>query len=227
MISWNTRKYSFSAYHMQTGPDSERCDKPVDGDNSDSRRSAQRHAQRRALRRDAIARRMALSQDDYVRLSQAVCQHLQTSFPQLAALRVGFCWPINKEPDLRPVLETWLAAGNAAFAALLPVVVEAGAALAFRSWRPGVTMTPDRYGIPTPATGDFLQPQALLIPLTAFDAAGFRLGYGGGYFDRTLAELRPRPLAIGVGFELCRVDSIHPEAHDERLDAIVTERGAG
>ncbi|GHU25499.1 5-formyltetrahydrofolate cyclo-ligase [Betaproteobacteria bacterium] len=168
---------------------------------------------------------MALSQDDYARRSQAVCQHLQASFPQLAAMRVGFCWPINKEPDLRPALETWLAAGHAAFAALLPVVVEANAALAFRAWRPGVTMAPDRYGIPAPATGDFLQPQALLIPLTAFDAAGFRLGYGGGYFDRTLADLRPRPLAIGVSFELCRVDSIHPEPHDERLDAIVTEDG--
>jgi 5-formyltetrahydrofolate cyclo-ligase len=57
-------------------------------------------------------------------------------------------------------------------------------------------------------------------------AAGFRLGYGGSYFDRTLTELRPRPLTIGVGFELCRVDSIHPEAHDERLDAIVTECGS-
>ncbi len=86
-------------------------------------------------------------------------------------------------------------------------------------------MNEDRYGIPTPAAGDFLQPQALLIPLVAFDAAGYRLGYGGGFFDRTLASLHPRPLAIGVGFELNRVETIHPEAHDARLDAIVTEAG--
>ncbi|MDR3299294.1 MAG: 5-formyltetrahydrofolate cyclo-ligase [Candidatus Accumulibacter sp.] len=195
---------------------------PNSGQRSDSGGDS---ACRATLRRNAIARRAALSQADYAQYSRAVCAHLQANFPQLAARRVAFCWPMNNEPDLRPLLETWLAEGNAAFAALLPVVVDRGAALAFRDWRPGVAMALDRYGIPTPSTGDFLQPQALLIPLAAFDAAGFRLGYGGGYFDRTLADLRPRPLAIGVGFELCRVDSIHPEPHDERLDAVVTESG--
>jgi 5,10-methenyltetrahydrofolate synthetase len=204
---------------MPTDLTAERCGKPTDVP------AGCRAAQRRTMRREAITRRMALSQDDYARHSQAICQHLQASFPQLAVMRVGFCWPINNEPDLRPVLEAWLAAGNATFAALLPVVIEVGAALAFRLWQPDMTMVPDRYGIPTPAVGDFLQPQALLIPLAAFDAAGFRLGYGGGYFDRTLAELCPRPLAIGVGFELCRVGSIHPEPHDECLDAVVTECG--
>ena len=69
------------------------------------------------------------------------------------------------------------------------------------------------------------RPQALLIPLVAFDAAGYRLGYGGGFFDRTLDALHPRPLSIGVGFELNRVETIRPEPHDRRLDAIVTEAG--
>ncbi|MDR2111830.1 MAG: 5-formyltetrahydrofolate cyclo-ligase [Candidatus Accumulibacter sp.] len=184
-----------------------------------------RAARRRELRRAAIARRMALSRDDYAQRAQALRGHLQLNFPRLAAMRVGFCWPINNEPDLRPLLETWMRAGNAGFAALLPVVRERDAALAFRRWRPGAAMVVDRYGIPAPAEGDFAQPQALLIPLAAFDPAGFRLGYGGGYFDRTLARLRPRPLAIGVGFELCWVDSILPEPHDQRLDAVVTEGG--
>jgi 5,10-methenyltetrahydrofolate synthetase len=180
---------------------------------------------RRELRRTALARRMALDPDEHARRSRAIRRHLAAHFPQLAALRVGFFWPTNGEPDLRPLLETWRAAGNGAFAALLPVVVDEAAALGFRDWRAGAAMAKDRYGIPTPAAGDFVQPQALLIPLAAFDLAGFRLGYGGGYYDRTLAGLRPRPLAIGVGFELARVDSIHPEAHDERLDAVVTETG--
>ena len=180
---------------------------------------------RRALRREALARRKALTQTEYRQRSQAVCQHLVAGFPQLASLRVGFCWPVNKEPDVRTALATWRDAGDSAFAALLPVVLATDAPLAFRVWRPCTAMVVDRYGIPSPADGDFLQPQALLIPLLAFDASGFRLGYGGGYFDRTLAGLHPRPLAIGIGFELCRVETVHPEAHDERLDAVVTELG--
>ena len=132
---------------------------------------------------------------------------------------------MKNEPDLRPLLESWLDASAATFAALLPVVVESDAALAFRAWTPETPMVGDRYGIPTPAVGDFLLPQALLIPLVAFDAAGYRIGYGGGFFDRTLSALQPKPLSIGVGFELNRVATICPEPHDERLDAIITEAG--
>ncbi|MDR2614757.1 MAG: 5-formyltetrahydrofolate cyclo-ligase [Candidatus Accumulibacter sp.] len=201
---------------MQTDPNAER------GSGDDDAGQA---ARRRALRQEAVARRLALSEDEYAWRSRAICRHLEANFAQLSTLRVGFFWPVNKEPDLRPVLETWLAAGHTGFAALLPVVARTDAALAFRRWRPDTPMAADRYGIPTPIHGDFLPPQALLIPLLAFDAAGFRLGYGGGHFDRTLAELRPRPLAIGVGFELARVESIHPEPHDEALDAVVTEAG--
>ncbi len=180
---------------------------------------------RKELRRDAIARRLALSQHECGYRSEAIRRHLHRHFPQLAALNVGFCWPLKNEPDLRPLLAHWLAEGHPSFAALLPVVVATNSPLAFRAWTPDTPMREDRYGIPTPAAGDFLHPQALLTPLVAFDAAGYRLGYGGGFFDRTLASLRPRPLAIGVGFELNRVETIHPEAHDARLDAIVTEAG--
>jgi 5-formyltetrahydrofolate cyclo-ligase len=66
----------------------------------------------------------------------------------------------------------------------------------------------------------------LIVPLLGFDAAGYRLGYGGGYYDRTLAAMAPRPLSIGVGYELGRLDTIHPQAHDIPLDAIVTENGS-
>ena len=172
-----------------------------------------------------MARRKALSVDEHARRSQVVCRHLLAAFPQLATLRVGFCWPVNKEPDVRSALEVWRGAGHPAFAALLPVVLATDAPLVFRHWHPDTALVTDRYGIPSPAEGDFLQPQALLIPLLVFDAAGFRLGYGGGYFDRTLAQAGSRPLAIGIGFELCRVDTVYPEAHDERLDAVVTEAG--
>ena len=119
----------------------------------------------------------------------------------------------------------WLAAGQPGFAALLPVVVAPGAPLAFRAWTPDSELVADRYGIPTPTTGEFVVPQALLLPVNGFDAAGYRLGYGGGFFDRTLAAQSPAPLAIGVGFELSRTDSIRPEPHDIRLDAMVSEAG--
>jgi len=180
---------------------------------------------RSTLRRQRIERRLALSADECALLSAKICAHLQDSFPQLAGLHVGFCWPVKNEPDLRPLIMSWIGSGQAGFAALLPVVREANAALTFRRWTPGQRLIADRYGIPTPAEGEFLLPQALLLPVNAFDAAGYRIGYGGGFFDRTLAALKPAPLSIGVGFELARVDSIRPEAHDVRLDAMVSEAG--
>ena len=181
--------------------------------------------ERRALRRQFIERRMALSVDACAKLSASVCEHLRNNFPQLAQMRVGFCWPVKNEPDLRPLLTSWLAAGDPGFAALLPVVVELDSPLAFRAWTPGTRLLVDRYGIPTPESGEFLLPQALLLPVNVFDVAGFRIGYGGGYFDRTLAALKPAPLSIGVGYELARVDSIGPLPHDIRLDAMVSEAG--
>src|SRR6185369_13163389 len=187
-----------------------------------------RLAERRALRRRLLEQRLALSAADCARLSALLCRHLQEGFPQLAGMRVGFCWPVHNEPDLLPLLTAWMAANKPGFGALLPVVVDKNSALAFRIWTPETTLVADRYGIPTPAAGDFVQPDALLLPLNAFDAAGYRIGYGGGFFDRTLAALDAqgaRPLAIGVGFELARVDSIQPEAHDQPLDAIITEAG--
>jgi 5,10-methenyltetrahydrofolate synthetase len=95
----------------------------------------------------------------------------------------------------------------------------------FRLWRPDSPMTDDRHGIPIPDTPACEAPDIVLLPLVAFDDQGYRIGYGGGYFDRTLAALDPRPFAIGVGFELARVESVRPEPHDIRLDAIVTEAG--
>lgn len=84
-------------------------------------------------------------------------------------------------------------------------------------------MTTDCFGIPVPADGIAAVPDVILLPLVAFDDQGYRLGYGGGYFDRTLARLAVKPVTIGVGFELGRLESLLPQAHDVRLDAIVTE----
>lgn len=182
-------------------------------------------ADRRALRRMLLDRRHALSADLCAEFSRRICRSLQAGFPEFATRRVAFCWPVNNEPDLRPLLEEWTIQGREGFAALLPIVVEENRPLAFRAWVPGIRLPLDRYGIPAPSAGDFLIPQVLLVPLLGFDARGYRIGYGGGYFDRTLASLQPRPFSVGVGFELSRLESIEPEDHDQPLDAMVTEVG--
>lgn len=178
--------------------------------------------ERRQLRAALIERRLALSADIVTAWSAAVCRHLLERFPTPPGRQIGFCWPVNNEPDLRPALANWRTAGAGI---CLPVVVRRAAAMAFRPWSPGAPMIADRFGIPVPAYGDFVVPDVLLLPLNAFDDAGYRLGYGGGYFDRTLASIVPRPLAIGVGFTIGRVASIAPQPHDQRLDLIVTEDG--
>ena len=185
------------------------------------RHSEDNTAWRRGLRQEMVTRRAALSVAEHDALSARIVAHALAALP--APVVAAFCWPIKHEPDVRALLADWAKTG---VRTALPVVVAEGQPLAFREWTPETPLAPDRYGIPTPTAGEWLTPDLILLPLNGFDAAGYRLGYGGGYFDRTLAALAPRPLAVGVGFEINRVDSIRPEAHDQRLDWIVTENGA-
>jgi 5,10-methenyltetrahydrofolate synthetase len=179
-------------------------------------------ARRQALRQAMIARRRALPAERIAADSARIVAHLLARFPRPPGACIAFCWPVHNEPDMRAALAAWRAAGAVA---ALPVVNAPEQPLAFRPWFPETPLCFDRYGIPTPAEGPWVVPDVLLLPLNAFDPQGYRLGYGGGFFDRTLAHLRPRPLAIGVGFEINRVASIAPEAHDQRLDWIFTEAG--
>ena len=178
-------------------------------------------AWRRRLRHEMVARRAALSQAEHDERSARIVDHLAAALPRPRI--AAFCWPIKHEPDVRAIVGRWAALGTQA---ALPVVVAEATPLAFRAWQDDTPLAPDRYGIPTPTAGDFVIPDLILLPLNGFDGAGYRLGYGGGYFDRTLAALHPRPLAVGVGFEINRLDSIRPEIHDQRLDWLVSEEGA-
>lgn len=199
--------------------------RPTPAPDKPAESSALRTLERAALRREKIAAREALDPQQHRRLSQAVEGHLAKLLLHCQPHILGFCWPIRAEFDCRPLVEAWLAKGARS---CLPRVVASGAALEFRAWRPGAEMLLDRHGIPCPASGDSLLPDLLLLPVNAFDASGYRLGYGAGYFDRTLAHLAAQgrqPLAIGVGFELARVPSIFPGTHDFPLDAVVTETG--
>lgn len=178
---------------------------------------------RQNLRHEMISRRMALAAAEHARLSAMLRARLTDAFPWSAETIIGFCWPVQNEPDILPFIAERLAGGSRV---ALPVVVRAGEPLVFREWWPEQPLAPDRYGIPTPTDGDFLVPGVLLLPVNAFDSCNFRLGYGGGFFDRTLASLDPcRPQTIGLGFDFQRVASIQPEAHDQPVDIIVTESG--
>lgn len=132
-------------------------------------------------------------------------------------------WPIKGEPDLRPLMAGLHAAG---VRVALPVVEVKQAPLVFRRWTPETRMVRGDWNIPVPpAEAARLTPDVALAPLVGWDREGYRLGYGGGYFDRTLAHLAPRPLAIGTGLHAAELATIYPQPHDIRLDAIVTERG--
>jgi len=178
---------------------------------------------RAALRSEKIAARLALAADEHRRLSALIDKHLTLALTHRPPGVVAFCWPIRNEFDARPLVGRLLAAG---WRACMPTVETVAAPMRFRLWSPEAAMSCDPYGIPVPAERvESLPPDVVLLPLVAFDAAGYRLGYGGGYFDRTLAALQPRPLSCGVGFELARTADLHPQPHDIPLDWIVTEAG--
>ena len=167
--------------------------------------------------------RIAVSADTRETLTRQLEAHLDALILQLDPTSLGFCWPYRAEPDLRGWVQRWLG-GSARRLAALPVVVDKDMPLVFRPWTASVPMESDRHGIPHPAVGAEVVPEVLLVPLNAFDGQGFRLGYGGGYFDRTLAA--HKVLAVGVGFELGRVDTVYPQDHDRPMNWLVTEAGS-
>ena len=137
----------------------------------------------------------------------------------------GF-YPMTPEIDVLPTLSWFAERGHPT---ALPVVVGRHLPLAFRAWSPGAPLERGALGIPFPAKGAAeLIPEILLVPLLAFDRRGHRLGYGGGYYDRTLADLRAKGpvLAIGVGYSFQEVEEVPATAYDQRIDAIATESRA-
>ena len=109
----------------------------------------------------------------------------------------------------------------------VPVIIGKGQPLKFREWTPGCAMVPGEFGALIPADGAWVEPDILIVPLLAFDARGYRLGYGGGFYDRTLQALRAqRPtFAVGYAFSAQQLADVPIDQFDQRLDAIITERG--
>ena len=177
---------------------------------------------RAALRKAMVARRSGLDDETHAALSARIIAHARSALSPPPV--VAFCWPIKHEPDVRALVSEWRARGTRI---TLPVVQAANQPLQFRCWDDGAALAPDPYGIPTPISGDWLDPTLILLPLNGFDAAGYRLGYGGGFYDRTLEKLREKApiIAIGFAFSTQEVAEVPIEPTDQPLDLIVTESG--
>jgi 5,10-methenyltetrahydrofolate synthetase len=138
--------------------------------------------------------------------------------------RIGAYWPIKGEFDALPALYRWSEADGARRIGL-PVVDRESRRLGFHVWYPGCPMEDDAYGIPKPKDTERFEPELLLVPCVGYGPRGLRLGYGGGFYDRTLAALAPRPLTVGLGYAHGYVPWLAAEPHDVPLDVVLTEEG--
>lgn len=177
---------------------------------------------RKAERARLLGIRRSLDAGRKRRFDAAIRAHLAESIGPVGGLTVSGYAPIAAEPEIAELARAILSRGGRW---ALPVVERKAAPLVFRTWRPGEPLETGIGGIPVPSGGEAVDPDILIAPVVGFDAGCFRLGYGGGYFDRTLAAARRRPRALGVGYSILKIATIHPQPHDVEMDAIVTEEG--
>ena len=184
-------------------------------------RTVEAEAERRDARNTLIAWCRSMVPEARRAADAAIAERLDrllaTATPVGPAV-IGAYWPVRGEPDLRESMARWHAAGCTL---ALPRVVGRDRALAFGRWTPGAAMRAAEFDVPVPEPFEPLQPSLLIVPCVGFDARGYRLGYGGGYYDRTLGE-HALP-AIGVAYDRCEIARFVPGAHDRRMAAIVTE----
>lgn len=177
---------------------------------------------RKAERKRLLAQRLEMSAETRADHARQIADRLDALIGNPAGRIVGCYWPIRGEPDLR----LWLDELNRRGArTALPVVVAKAAPLVFRLWRRGEELERGVWNIPVPVSGEEVQPDISLAPIVGFDSQCYRLGYGGGFFDRTLAQLPPTTLAIGVGYADAEIATIYPQPFDIPMRHIVTERG--
>jgi 5-formyltetrahydrofolate cyclo-ligase len=174
-------------------------------------------AAKAAMRTAAIARRAG---HDALACGEALGANVLRDCPPPPGAIVSAFWPLGDEIDLRPLMHALHERGHPV---ALPVTPRRGQPLTFRRWRPGDVMKRERFGTMRPI-GEDLVPDVLLIPLLAFDRVGGRLGYGGGFYDRTLATL-PGRFRLGCAYAAQQVDEVPAGPYDMRLDAVATECG--
>lgn len=181
---------------------------------------------KRGLRAEATAARRTAAHADDGTAGARLAERLAAAAIVPRAATVSGFWPIGDEIDVMPALRALAAAGHTV---ALPVVTGRGRPLLFRVWREGDAMQSGPFGIHEPLeSAPSIDPDVVLVPLLAFDRAGFRVGYGGGYYDRSLAALRARALvvAVGIAWSAQEIAAVPHDARDEPLDWVVTEREA-
>src|SRR3982750_178744 len=177
---------------------------------------------RKEQRERLIRERSALDPETIERWRHRIDGFLERSFPGFAGGGVAFCWPIRNEYDARHLARTLRERGSLT---ALPVVVAPRQPLVFREWHPGVELAKGALDIPYPVGSREIVPEAVLLPMNGWDPHGYRLGYGAGFFDRTLAGLAKRPGVTGLPSEGPRPEPIPPQPWDGPGDYVVTERG--
>ncbi|GAB4205170.1 MAG: 5-formyltetrahydrofolate cyclo-ligase [Tibeticola sp.] len=185
-------------------------------------------AEKKSLRQALIAQRLALP--DRLERAQALQRVLRIWLVDRPDTVIGAYWPIKGEFDPLPALHRWKEDGELLDEPQrrrigLPVVNKQHKTLTFHAWYPGCPMEEDAYGIPKPKDTEIIFPTLLFVPCVGYGPGGYRLGYGGGFYDRTLASLQPRPYTVGLGYGPGFIEDLEPEPHDVPLDAILNDHG--
>ncbi|HTV67052.1 MAG TPA: 5-formyltetrahydrofolate cyclo-ligase [Rhizobiaceae bacterium] len=177
---------------------------------------------RKAERERLIATRLEIPASVRAEYSERIAAGLDAVIGAVSGKMISLYWPFRGEPDLR----TWLASVNERGGrTALPLVVAKGQPLVFRAYAPGDKLEKGVWNIPIPADGPEVVPDIVISPVVGIDPNNYRLGYGGGFFDRTLAALPVKPLVVGIGYEMQRIPTIYPQWNDIPMDVVVTEAG--
>jgi len=178
---------------------------------------------RKAERARLIKERLALAANIRRQHGERIIAGLEEAIGNVNGLTVSAYWPFRGEPNLRPFMKMVESRGGRC---ALPVVVAHGTPLIFRVWATGDPLGRGVWNIPVPKEeAEIVAPDVVIAPVIGFDPACYRLGFGGGFYDRTLAALSQKPRVFGVGYSLAALPTIYPQWHDIPMDAVVTEEG--
>ncbi|MCI5050180.1 MAG: 5-formyltetrahydrofolate cyclo-ligase [Rickettsiales bacterium] len=178
------------------------------------------------IRKEMLHRRVEMSDSDRLSASQSVTLHFMDHPYMGMAMSMAGYYPYRNELDILPIFNRM---DQYHKQCALPVTQEDGS-MTFCAWQPGNPLTEDAYGIRIPESQTPMMPEVVLVPLLAFNQEGYRIGYGGGYYDRIMEnyrEIYPQTLFFGVAYDFQESDEIEPEAHDQILDGILTPSGVG